>query len=166
MKKTFIALLFLSSGFSCAFAQDKSTPAQDVPNPNPGKFRFEERIHDYGEVEEGPFAECDFEFKNVGKSPILITEAHGSCGCTVPKWPKEPILPKHKGIIHVTYNTKGRVGPINKDVFITSNADEKLIKLHIKGFVSPKPAEKEKSNIPPPPPAAPPAPPAPPQPAN
>jgi hypothetical protein len=110
-----------------------------VADPNAGKFKFKEETHDYGEVPEGPVAEYDFEFKNVGKKPIVITEAHGSCGCTVPKWPTDPILPKHTGVIHVSYNSAGRPGQINKDVYITSNAQQNPMKLHITGMVKAKP---------------------------
>jgi hypothetical protein len=131
-------------------------PAAPAPTPvdaNAGKFKFKEETHDYGEVPEGPLAEYDFEFKNVGKKPIIISEAHGSCGCTVPKWPTDPILPKHKGVIHVSYNTNGRVGQINKDVYITSNAQQSLMKLHITGNVKAKPdAVKPAPPVPPAPP--------------
>jgi len=169
MKKLFFSILCLSISFSALHAQgiQQVTPSQAAEinkknpapppaeiDPNAGKFKFKEETHDFGEVPEGPAAECDFEFKNVGKSPIVIIEAHGSCGCTVPKWPTDPILPKKKGVIHVTYNTHGRVGVINKDVFITSNAQQKPMKLHITGTVkaTPKPAEPVAAPPPPPPP--------------
>ena len=116
-------------------------PAPKPISPNAGKFKFKEETHDYGEVMEGPLAETDFEFKNEGKEPIVISEAHGSCGCTVPKWPQEPILPGKKGVIHVAYTTQGRQGPINKDVTINSNAVQQPMVLHIRGTVKPKPAE-------------------------
>ena len=162
MKRVIIALLCLSASVVSVSAQDAKKPtnaspamspapanqtvptATPAPDPNAGKFKFEEETHDYGEVMEGPLAEYDFEFKNVGKSPIIISEAHGSCGCTVPKWPQEPILPKHKGVIHVSYNTAGRIGPISKDVIITSNAQQNPMRLHITGSVKPKPAEAPK----------------------
>lgn len=148
MKKVFIALCCLSLTSIAAKAQDKNAapaPAQEV-DKNAGVFKFKDKdnTHDFGEVPEGPTAEYDFEFKNTGKSPIIITEAHGSCGCTVPKWPHEPILPKKSAIIHVTYNTDHRPGPINKDVIITSNASEKTTVLHIRGTVKPKPASENK----------------------
>lgn len=126
-----------------------------VPDPKAGKFRFKEETYDFGEITEGDPAECDFEFRNKGKKAIIISEAHGSCGCTVPNWPREPILPKHKGVIHVTYNTRGRVGPINKDVIITSNAVQSPVLLHITGTVVPRPYEPP-TPAPPPVPAAPP----------
>jgi len=171
MKKVLISLLCLAISATAVNAQDNKMAPQDPANgavaphhppvpppqaapaqvdPKAGKFKFEEETHDFGEVPEGPLAETDFEFKNTGKSPIIITEAHGSCGCTVPTWPHDPILPKHKGIIHVTYNTNGRVGMINKDVYITSNAQQSPMKLHITGTVKPKPVEAKPT---PPPPA-------------
>ena len=149
MKKVFITLFCLSlSAAVTVNAQDKKTPpppppaapAAPVPDPNAGKFKFEEETHDFGTVPEGPLAECDFEFKNVGKEPIVIKEAHGSCGCTVPTWPHEPILPKEKAVIHVAYTTNGRPGPIMKEVTINSNAKQQPMVLHIRGTVKPKPA--------------------------
>lgn len=145
MKKVFITFLCLSVSAAVATAQNvkPNAPAQSAPPPpvqaqvdeNAGKFEFEETIHDFGEVAEGPLAETDFIFKNVGKSPIVIQEAHGSCGCTVPKWPQTPILPGKTGVIHVAYTSKGRVGPINKTVTINSNAQQSPMVLHIRGNV-------------------------------
>lgn len=152
MKKVVITMFCLSIGVFAAQAQ--STPAAPAPapapaaapappqvDPNAGKFKFVEETHDYGEVPEGPEAECDFEFTNVGKKPIVITEAHGSCGCTVPTWTKDPILPKQKGTIHVKYNTNGRVGMISKEITVNSNAQQSPMILHIRGTVKAKPAE-------------------------
>lgn len=157
MKKVFVTLFCLSVTAVAVKAQDNKqvqapqqvapastpppAPAAKPVNENAGKFKFKEETHDYGEVEEGPLAETDFEFKNVGKEPIVISEAHGSCGCTVPKWPSEPIAPGKKGVIHVAYTTQGRQGPIMKDVTINSNAQQQPMVLHIRGTVKPKPAE-------------------------
>jgi hypothetical protein len=60
------------------------------------------------------------EFKNTGNEPLIITNAKGSCGCTVPDWPKEPIAPGATGVIKVRYDTN-RPGPINKSVTISTN---------------------------------------------
>ena len=147
MKKVLFSLLCVTLTTAALHAQDnKPVPAPPPPtpvsaDPNAGKFKFKSETHDYGEVPEGPKAECDFEFKNVGKKPIVITEAHGSCGCTVPEWPKEPILPGKKGKIHVIYNTDHRPGPISKEVTINSNAVQQPMVLHIRGNVKAKPAE-------------------------
>lgn len=157
MKRVFITLFCLSVTAAAATAQDKAatpTPVNNTPvaapppppapkavDPDAGSFKFKEETHDFGEVPEGPLAETDFEFKNTGKKPIVINEAHGSCGCTVPKWPSEPIAPGKKGVIHVAYTTQGRQGPISKEVTINSNAKESPMVLHIRGTVKPKPAE-------------------------
>ena len=165
MKKVFLTLLCLSAGVVAVNAQaNNPVPPQNassaVPAPNPqaaqqqpatapapdpdaGEFKFKEKdnTHDFGEVPEGPLAETDFEFKNVGKKPIVITEAHGSCGCTVPSWPHEPILPGKKGVIHVSYTTQGRQGMIMKEVTINSNAKNSPTILHIRGTVKPKPVD-------------------------
>jgi len=165
MKKVIITLFCLSVTAAVASAQDKgqdlNSPAKATQvnqvnppppppppaatpkavDPNAGEFKFKEETHDFGEVPEGPLAEYDFEFKNTGKSPIVINEAHGSCGCTVPKWPQEPIMPGKKGVIHVAYTSQGRPGPISKEVTINSNAKQSPMVLHIRGTVKPKPAE-------------------------
>ena len=104
------------------------------------KIDFVKETHDYGTIKYGADGSCTFEFKNVGNAPLIISNAKGSCGCTVPSWPKEPIAPGAKGSIKVQYDTK-RPGPINKSVTITSNAvnggDGTVIR--IKGNVLPAP---------------------------
>ena len=104
------------------------------------KIDFVKETHDYGTIKYGADGSCTFEFKNVGNAPLIISNAKGSCGCTVPSWPKEPIAPGAKGSIKVQYDTK-RPGPINKSVTITSNAvngGEGTV-IRIKGNVLPAP---------------------------
>lgn len=103
------------------------------------KIDFKKDTHDYGEVKYGADGTCTFEFKNTGTAPLIISNAKGSCGCTVPEWTKEPILPGKTGVITVKYDTK-RPGAINKSVTITSNAVNEPTKvLRIKGNVGAKP---------------------------
>lgn len=126
-----------------AFAQDAKKA-----NPNAAKFEFiGGDVHDFGKVKEGPSVEHFFEFKNAGKEPLIITNAQASCGCTTPEWPKEPILPGKKGKILVRYNTQGRPGPIDKTVWITSNAvsERDRYELRIKGTVEPAAAKDNKA---------------------
>jgi hypothetical protein len=92
-------------------------------------MKFNEEDHNFGNIPEGPAATFDFELKNIGKVPIIISNAHGSCGCTVPTWPKEPILPGKTGKIAVTYNTQGRPGMISKTVTVTTNVGTKVLKI-------------------------------------
>ena len=167
MKKVLIALFCLTVSSGVLFAQSPATPvgqtahtqatnaAHATPppapvapsvDPNAGKFKFKEEIHTFHDVPEGPLAEYDFEFTNVGKSPISITDCHGSCGCTVPTWPHDPILPGASSKIHVTYNTNGRSGMIDKSVTINSDAQQKPMMLYIKGNVVPKPKDPVPAN--------------------
>lgn len=125
MKKT-LSLLILVLTFSVAtFAQ--SGPAFKFKEPN--------NTFDFGSVKEGPDAVHVFEFTNTGDQPILIQTAESSCGCTTPDWPKAPILPGKTGKITVKYNTANRVGPINKSIFIKSNASRVPVELKITGSV-------------------------------
>ncbi|OJW81872.1 MAG: hypothetical protein BGO69_15375 [Bacteroidetes bacterium 46-16] len=146
MKKLFITLVCLSIGTLGAQAQGVSqASSQSQPqttakeNPNAAKFKFKDEVHDFGELQEGPEAKYSFEFTNVGKEPLIIQNATGSCGCTVPDWPKQPILPGKKGQINVTYHTQGRVGPFMKDVYIQYNGSSERYTLHIKGTVKANP---------------------------
>ncbi|MCX6275492.1 MAG: DUF1573 domain-containing protein, partial [Bacteroidetes bacterium] len=81
---------------------------------------------------------CEFKFKNTGKEPLVISNAKGSCGCTVPTWPKEPIMKGQTGVIKVHYDTK-RVGAFTKTVTIESNSKTNPRVLTIKGIVEASP---------------------------
>lgn len=118
-----------------------AVPAAEQPLvPKGGIFQFEEETHDFGELIQGGDASTTFRFKNVGTDPITIRLARGSCGCTVPTWPQEPIAPGETGEIFVKYDSN-RIGIISKNVTIISDAaaGEKII--YIKGNISPKPQE-------------------------
>jgi hypothetical protein len=98
---------------------------------------FETETIDYGTIEHNANGDREFVFTNNGNKPLIISNAQGSCGCTVPTTPKEPIAPGAKGIIGVKYATD-RVGAFTKSVTVTSNADGQPTKvLTIKGTVLP-----------------------------
>ena len=99
------------------------------------KMDFKKELHDYGNIKNGANGTCTFEFTNTGNAPLIISNATGSCGCTVPTWPKEPIAPGAKGEITVKYDTK-RTGEFTKTVTLTSNATETSKVLTIKGNVA------------------------------
>ena len=107
-------------------------------NPNVPRFKFDTEVLDYGTIEHNADGNREFKFKNVGKEPLIISEVHGSCGCTVPTAPKDPIKPGETGVIKVHYATD-RIGAFEKTVTVTSNADtpSKVIKIH--GVVNPDP---------------------------
>jgi hypothetical protein len=132
MKQLFVTLMLLAVTTFGLQAQDKK---------NGPMFKFKGgETHDFGTLKEGPVAEHIFEFTNTGNAPLIIQNASASCGCTVPQWPKEPILPGKKGQIKVSYTTQGHVTPFAKDVYIQSNAvnnpnGSERYELHIKGTV-------------------------------
>lgn len=103
-------------------------------------IKFESLVHDYGTIYQGDNGSCSFVFKNTGDEPLILSSVRSSCGCTVPKWPSEPILPGQSGTIQVTYDTK-RIGPISKQITVISNATEATVTLSIKGNILQKPSE-------------------------
>ncbi len=110
-------------------------------NPNAPEIEFEKVVHDYGQIYKGGDGTCEFLFTNTGKEPLILSKPRSSCGCTVPTWPKKPILPGKGDKIKVTYNTN-RVGRIHKTVTIYSNAKNNKVVLTIKGKVINKPKEE------------------------
>lgn len=98
-----------------------------------------EETHDFGTIPEGPSAACEFEVKNTGTEPLVIYSVTASCGCTVPTYSKEPVMPGQTTNIKVLYRTLGRIGPFTKSVNISSNASNGESKiLYIKGTVQNK----------------------------
>ena len=93
--------------------------------------------HDFGTLEEGESATHIFEFTNTGTEPLILDKCKGSCGCTVPKCPREPIAPGAKGQIEVKFNSKGKKNAQTKKVTIDANTDPGQTFLTIKAFVNP-----------------------------
>jgi hypothetical protein len=127
MKKAIaiFGLLFLAATFFTANAQALGG----------AEISFDKETHDYGALKQHGDGAYEFTFKNTGTVPLLISECIGSCGCTVPVWPREPIGPGKIAAIKVTYDTK-RIGIINKSVTIKSNAVNAPTKIiRIKGEV-------------------------------
>ena len=116
-------------------------PKQDsvTVNKNAPEIVFESEVIDYGTIEHNANGEREFKFKNTGKEPLIISNARGSCGCTVPTWPKEPIMPGESNVIKVKYSTD-RVGHFSKTVTLSSNAKTPTKTLTIQGNVLPDPA--------------------------
>ncbi|MBI3511006.1 MAG: DUF1573 domain-containing protein [Bacteroidetes bacterium] len=96
--------------------------------------------HDYGTIQKGGEPYCEFKLTNTSKQPLVIQEAHGSCGCTIPEYTKEPIKPGETVTIRVHYDTN-RIGPFEKTVTITFVGKTDPAILHIHGIVEAPPAE-------------------------
>jgi len=97
--------------------------AEVVAEPVGGdaKMEFETYDYDFGQIQQGEKVEHVFKFTNTGTEDLIISEAKGTCGCTVPSWPKEPIAPGESGEIQVAYDSKGKKGVQRKSVNITAN---------------------------------------------
>ncbi len=120
---TILGLLWLSTGFA--------------QNNKPG-IAFAEKEFNFGTFRESAgLITHDFQFTNTGRIPLLINEVKAACGCTVPEWPKEPILPGKSGIIKVSFNPAKQNGAFSKTIQVSSNADVPLVNLIVKGVVIP-----------------------------
>ena len=127
--KALLTLLVLCLGVFTALAQGP-------------KMVFETNEIDYGTISQNSDPLRVFKFTNEGNEPLVIKHAKGSCGCTVPSYPKAPVAPGESATIEVRYDTK-RVGPFQKTVELTTNESETTHTLRIKGKVNAAPAVED-----------------------
>ena len=127
MKK--LAIILFVSVFAISMNAQEKTVVTDGP-----VFEFVTETIDYGKIEKNSDGNRVFTFKNIGNAPLIIEQVKGSCGCTVPTKPEEPIMPGETGEIKVKYATN-RVGGFSKTVTITSNATEPRKVVRVKGIV-------------------------------
>lgn len=123
MKKLALLMLMLFMGVGFALAQEKT------------QIKFDKTEHNFGTFSESsPVVSATFTFTNIGKSPLVIHQAVPSCGCTVPEFTQEPVLPGKSGTIKVTYNGEGRFpGHFKKSITVRTNAEPELVRLYIEG---------------------------------
>ena len=99
-----------------------------------GVFTFENEVIDYGTINQNTDGNRVFKFKNTGNQPIIISKIKSSCGCTVASKPSKPIMPGETSEINIKYDTK-RIGAFSKTITITSNANQPIKQLKIKGKI-------------------------------
>ena len=130
MKKVLLFIMLFIGGLNVAMAQ--------------AEIKFDEVSHDFGKFpQKSPVVHCVFSYENVGDAPLVINQAIGSCGCTVPEYTKEPVQPGQKGEIKVTYNGTGkRVGRFAKTITVHCNGKVEVVRLTISGEMT---EEEEKS---------------------
>ena len=142
MKKTILSVAaviftaFICNAQATPAPQPQNTATVAPENPNAPDIVFENENIDYGTIENDADGNREFKFKNKGKEPLIIYSATGSCGCTVPTAPKDPIKPGESAVIKVHYDTK-RVGSFEKTVTVSSNAKSPSKTLKIHGTVKP-----------------------------
>jgi hypothetical protein len=146
MKKIILLAALVVFGVTTSKAQETTkkikATATKMAKVNGAGMVFENETIDYGTIAHNADGKREFVFTNNGNKPLIITNTVGSCGCTVPSTPKEPIAPGAKGVIGVKYATD-RVGAFTKTVTVTSNAEGQATKtLTIKGTVLPDDAKK------------------------
>jgi hypothetical protein len=107
----------------------------DVPTGPLTTMTFAEDRFNFGTVVEGEKVSHTYTFTNTGKEPLILSNARGSCGCTVPKWPRQPIQPGASSDIVVEFNTKNKVGPRSQKVTITSNTNPPESFIYLDGQV-------------------------------
>jgi hypothetical protein len=148
MKK--LLVLFSVSVLSLAVAAQTKTAPKPAPAPAPTAaptvqkdpgYKFDKLDHDYGTIPKGFEPYCEFRLTNTSKEPLVIASAVGSCGCTVPEYPKEPIMPGQTVIIKVRYDTQ-RLGHFEKQVTVNfaGKSEPAILKIH--GTVEAPPAEQ------------------------
>lgn len=125
-KMFFLLLIAAFATTSCEQKNDGkiSTSVVSGEHGTP-KMKFEETKYDFGKITQGEIVSHEFEFTNTGDGDLVISDAHASCGCTVPEFPKEPVKPGEKGHILVKFNSTGKEGREEKSVEITANTKEK-----------------------------------------
>ncbi len=96
------------------------------------EITFNKMEHDFGQVKEDALLTYTFKFENTGENDLVIMKAHGSCGCTVPEYSKEPIKPGEEGKIKVSFDTKGKHGEQSKTITVYANTRKNIETLKIK----------------------------------
>ena len=136
MKNIFLAFAFLVA--MTTLAQDKvvstSEKQTETKASNGPIMSFETSVLDFGKIEHKSDGNRAFVLTNTGNAPLIISNAKGSCGCTVPTWSRDPLLPGQSTEIGVKYDTK-RIGKFTKTITLTTNSAEKTKILTIKGEV-------------------------------
>lgn len=140
-----LSLVLLTSACKKESAADKITDADmatiEAAKALEGKFpivKLDKEVHDFGTINEGDKVETEFIVTNGGEVDLIISDAKGSCGCTVPEPPKEPIKPGASAPIKVTFDSNGKPGEQKKTVTLTTNTEKGYETFEIKANVTPK----------------------------
>jgi hypothetical protein len=137
MKTGFLSVILMLSIFLLSCRNEEGNKARGN-----AVITFAETNYEYGEIPFKGNGECEFAFRNTGKTPLVLTHVKSTCGCTIPEWPSEPVKAGEQGIIKVSYDTQ-RVGTFLKSIYVYSNAKNGVQRLYIRGRVNPHNEETE-----------------------
>jgi hypothetical protein len=137
MKNLILTLVTAGLFFSCnqSATNTANQTASNVSSTEAPQMKFEKPLHDFGKIHTGDKVSYDFKFTNNGKSPLIITDAVATCGCTKPTWPQTPIKPGESGMIHVTFDSASKIGLQDKMITITANTNPPQNMVHLIGEV-------------------------------
>ncbi|MBD1426328.1 DUF1573 domain-containing protein [Sphingobacterium arenae] len=137
LKSFFICFAFAAL-VSCGNAGNKEEQATDTTASDlvqGGKIEFEESVYDFGEIKEGEVVDHVYTYTNTGTAPIILSQVSASCGCTTPSYTQTPVLPGKSGEVKVSFDSNGQVGKQQKIVTISSNAENRVTTVQLKGEV-------------------------------
>ncbi|MBI3519276.1 MAG: DUF1573 domain-containing protein [Bacteroidetes bacterium] len=109
--------------------------AEGTTNADLPDIKFEEESHDFGRITQGEKVAYGFKFKNTGGANLIISSANGSCGCTVPEYPKKPILPGEEATVNVVFSSEGKSGMVEKSVTLVTNCEPSTKIIYIKANI-------------------------------
>lgn len=141
MNKIFLGLIVAASFASCQNTTQEQTELVDststviLAEGDAPKVQVEKAIHEFGVITQGEKVAYEFKFKNIGSTPLIISNATATCGCTVPEYPNAPVKPGEEGIIKVIFDSAGKLGLQDKVITITSNANPAFEDLHLVGEI-------------------------------
>lgn len=138
MKKLFLALMAASMLMVACNNQSGTTASTEGTTAATGDgpiMKFEKETHDFGKIKAGDKITYEYKFTNTGKSPLIISDAKASCGCTTPVWPHTPIKPGESGGIKVTFDSAQKMGLQDKQIVVTANTNPAQNIVHLIGEV-------------------------------
>ncbi len=140
MTKYIIALALPVMLFSCDMKRkdkiyDDAAKQTDLARKDSTTVQIIDSVYNFGKVADGEKVEYNYRFVNSGTKPLVIDRASASCGCTVPEKPEKPVMPGDTGFIKVVFNSKGRVGLVDKNITVVSNSKPEFPTLLLTGEV-------------------------------
>ncbi len=127
----FVSVIF----FACNNNSDHKNKPENKTYTGNAKIEFTDTIHDFGTLQEGEIVEYNFKYKNTGSAPLKIINIISDCGCTVPEYKKEELLPDNEGKIKVTFDSQGFRNNIYKTITVETNTDKKKNVLILTAFI-------------------------------
>ncbi|WP_301923996.1 DUF1573 domain-containing protein [Ferruginibacter sp.] len=142
MKKYVLFLMIINAFSSCDVRRkdkvaDGTASLTGITAMDSTTIQIIDTAYNFGTVSEGEKVTYNFRFKNNGSKPLVVTDTHASCGCTVPEKPEKPVMPGETSFIKVVFNSKGKVGHNEKTITVVSNANPAFPPLILRGEITP-----------------------------